>query len=116
MPFFLFTFAFLLYPSSTIVIRSFQDAETGGFTFQNILALFQNPYIMGAYKISLQISLVTSIGGAIFGFLLAYAAIRGGLPVFMRASLLTFCGVASNFAGVPAGFCLHRPVESRPAC
>ena len=103
-PFFLFTFAFLLYPSSTIVIRSFQDAETGGFTLQNILALFQNPYIMGAYKISLQISLVTSIGGAIFGFLLAYAAIRGGLPVFMRASLLTFCGVASNFAGVPLAF------------
>jgi putative spermidine/putrescine transport system permease protein len=103
-PFFLFTFAFLLYPSSTIVIRSFQNAETGGFTFQNILALFQNPYIMGAYKISLQISLVTSIGGAIFGFLLAYAAIRGGLPVFMRASLLTFCGVASNFAGVPLAF------------
>ncbi len=104
MPFFLFTFAFLLYPSSTIVIRSFQDAETGSFTFQNIVALFQNPYIMGAYKISLQISLVTSVGGAIFGFLLAYAAIRGGLPVFMRASLLTFCGVASNFAGVPLAF------------
>ncbi len=104
LPFFLFTFAFLLYPSSTIVIRSFRDAETGAFTFQNVLALFQSPYIMGAYKISLQISLVTSIGGAIFGFLLAYAAIRGGLPVFMRASLLTFCGVASNFAGVPLAF------------
>jgi len=58
------------------------------------------PIHPGAYKISLQISLITSIGGAIFGFLLAYAAIRGGLPVFMRASLLTFCGVASNFAGV----------------
>jgi putative spermidine/putrescine transport system permease protein len=104
MPFFLFTFAFLIYPSSTIVIRSFQDANTGAFTFRNILTLFQNPYIIGAYKISLEISLITSVGGAIFGFLLAYAAIRGGLPVFMRLSLLTFCGVASNFAGVPLAF------------
>jgi len=104
MPFFLFTFLFLLYPASTIVIRSFQNSTTGAFTLQNILTLFKNPYILGAYKISIQISLITSVGGAIFGFLLAYAAIRGGLPVFMRVSLLTFCGVASNFAGVPLAF------------
>lgn len=104
MPFFLFTFMFLLYPSSTIVIRSFREAGTGAFTIQNILALFQSPYILGAYWISIKISLITSVGGALFGFLLAYAAIRGGLPVFIRASLLTFCGVASNFAGVPLAF------------
>jgi putative spermidine/putrescine transport system permease protein len=104
MPFFLFSFLFLLYPSSTIVIRSFQDSTTGAFTLKNIVALFQNPYILGAYKISIQISLITSLGGAIFGFLLAYAAIRGGLPVFLRVSLLTFSGVASNFAGVPLAF------------
>jgi len=104
MPFFLFSFLFLLYPSSTIVIRSFQDSKTGAFTLQNILALFKNPYILGAYKISIEISIITSLGGAIFGFLLAYAAIRGGLPVFMRVSLLTFSGVASNFAGVPLAF------------
>jgi len=104
MPFFLFTFMFLLYPSSTIVIRSFQEGGSGAFTFQNILALFQSPYIMGAYWISIKISLITSLGGSLFGFLLAYAAIRGGLPVFMRVSLLTFCGVASNFAGVPLAF------------
>jgi len=104
MPFFLFTFMFLLYQSSTIVIRSFREAGTGAFTIQNILALFQSPYILGAYWISIKISLITSVGGALFGFLLAYAAIRGGLPVFIRASLLTFCGVASNFAGVPLAF------------
>jgi putative spermidine/putrescine transport system permease protein len=104
LPFFLFTFAFLLYPASTIVIRSFREGGSGAFTFQNIISIFHNPYILGAYWISIKISLITSIGGAIFGFLLAYAAIRGGLPVFMRASLLTFCGVASNFAGVPLAF------------
>lgn len=104
MPFFLFTFLFLLYPSSTIVIRSFREQGIGGFTLDNILALFKSPYILGAYKISIQISLITSLGGALFGFLLAYSAIRGNMPRFVRVSLLTFCGVASNFAGVPLAF------------
>ena len=104
MPFFLFAFLFLLYPSSTIIVRSFQDSVTKAFTLKNVLALFSNNYILGAYWVSIQISLVTSLGGGIFGFLLAYAAIRGGLPKFMRSSLMTFCGVASNFAGVPLAF------------
>ncbi len=104
MPFFLFAFLFLLYPSSTIVVRSFQDSITHSFTLKNIVALFNDRYILGAYWISIQISLVTSLGGGIFGFLLAYSAIRGGLPGFMRSSLMTFCGVASNFAGVPLAF------------
>jgi putative spermidine/putrescine transport system permease protein len=103
-PFFVFTFAFLIYPSSTIVTRSFQELGRGRFTFDNILALFKSPYILGAYWISIKISLITAVGGAVFGFLLAYAAIRGGLPSFVRVSLLTFCGVAANFAGVPLAF------------
>jgi putative spermidine/putrescine transport system permease protein len=103
-PFFLFAFVFLLYPSSTIVVRSFQDSKTHFFTFANILRLLHDPYLIGAYWISIKISLITSLGGGIFGFLLAYAAIRGGLPPIMRSSLMTFCGVASNFAGVPLAF------------
>jgi putative spermidine/putrescine transport system permease protein len=39
--------------------------------------------------------------GGVFGFLLAYAVISGGLPRFLRSALMTFSGVASNFAGVP---------------
>ncbi len=104
MPFFLFAFLFLIYPSSTIAVRSFQNSVTHSFTLKNILDLFSNNYILGSYWISIQISLVTSLGGGLFGFLLAYAAIRGGLPKFMRTSLMTFCGVASNFAGVPLAF------------
>lgn len=104
LPFFLFTFLFLLYPSSTIVTRSFRETGSGGFTFDNILALFKSPYILNAYWTSIKISLITALGGGIFGFLLAYSAIRGGLPRFIRIALLTFCGVASNFAGVPLAF------------
>jgi putative spermidine/putrescine transport system permease protein len=103
-PFFVFTFLFLIYPASILGVRSFQDTSTHGFTFKYIAQLLREPYFLGAYWISIQISVITALGGGVFGFLLAYSAIRGGLPRFMRSSLMTFCGVASNFAGVPLAF------------
>ena len=104
MPFFLFAFMFLLYPSSTIVIGSFLDAKTHAFTFNNFVNLITSRAIVTSYWTSIKISLITALGGGIFGFLLAYSSIRGGLPKFMRSGLMTFCGVASNFAGVPLAF------------
>ena len=44
---------------------------------------------------------MTAVLGGIFGFLLAYSVISGGLPRVLRGSLMTFSGVASNFAGIP---------------
>jgi putative spermidine/putrescine transport system permease protein len=101
-PFFLFAFLFMLWPAASLFIGSFQDRQ-GNFTFDNILGLFQ-PFILNAYSLSIQISLVTAIAGGLFGFLLAYAVTLGGLPPQMRTALMTFCGVASNFAGVPLAF------------
>jgi putative spermidine/putrescine transport system permease protein len=102
-PFFLFATLFLFLPSVSIFLRSFQT-RAGDFTFENIIALFTQADIVNAYKTSLTISLVTALGGAFFGFLLAYAVVLGGLPGFLRAFLVTFAGVASNFAGVPLAF------------
>jgi putative spermidine/putrescine transport system permease protein len=101
-PFFLFAILFMLWPAVSLFTGSFQDRQ-GNFTFENILGLFQ-PFILNAYLLSIQISLVTAIAGGIFGFLLAYAVILGGLPPQFRTALMTFCGVASNFAGVPLAF------------
>ncbi|MCX6069389.1 MAG: acriflavin resistance protein, partial [Chloroflexi bacterium] len=102
-PFFVFATLFLILPSANIVVRSFEG--TGGtFTFQNILDIFQESSIRNAYKLSLQISVVTALAGAFFGFLLAYAVTIGGLPKVVRNFMLTFSGVASNFAGVPLAF------------
>ncbi|GAB4481891.1 MAG: ABC transporter permease subunit [Anaerolineales bacterium] len=103
LPFLTFAVMFLFLPSATIFIRSFQD-RSGNFTFDNIIALFTVKDIINAYRTSLSISLITAVGGGIFGFLLAYAVIMGGLPRFLRSFLLTFSGVASNFAGVPLAF------------
>jgi putative spermidine/putrescine transport system permease protein len=98
-PFFLFSLVFLILPIGFLVIGSFQD-NNSNFTFQNYADLTQD-FIVQDYLNSLEISIVTAIAGGIFGFLLAYAVILGGLPRFLRTALLTFSGVASNFAGVP---------------
>ena len=102
-PFFLFAILFLLLPSARLFIGSFVD-NSGQFTFNNILQLFEQPAILNAYWLSIQISAVTALGGGIFGFLLAYSVTIGGLPRPLRSALVTFSGVASNFAGVPLAF------------
>src|SRR5205809_5574358 len=99
-PFFAFAALFLLFPIAFLVIGSFQDSVTGAPTIKNYIDLTE-PNIVLAYTTSIEISLVTAIGGGLFGFLLAYAVILGGLPRFLRSLLMTFSGVASNFAGIP---------------
>ncbi|HET9614409.1 MAG TPA: ABC transporter permease subunit [Candidatus Limnocylindrales bacterium] len=102
LPFFLFTILALLIPIGFLIIGSFQDTNNGdALTLKNYSDLVTDSSIISAYGTSIEISIVTAIAGAIFGFLLAYAVILGGLPGFLRTALMTFSGVASNFAGVP---------------
>jgi putative spermidine/putrescine transport system permease protein len=101
-PFMIFAVMFLIAPAAILVVGAFQD-QTGAFTFENIVNLFQ-PSIMSAYWISIQVSTASALIGALIGFFLAYAAVSGGLPQSVRATLMTFSGVASNFAGVPLAF------------
>jgi putative spermidine/putrescine transport system permease protein len=102
-PFFLFALLFILLPSLGLLAGSFLDAN-GNFTLKNIAELFTTPFIVNAYKLSIQISAVTALGGGIFGFLLAYSVTVGGLSGPFRKAMITFSGVASNFAGVPLAF------------
>ncbi|TBW38735.1 ABC transporter permease subunit [Siculibacillus lacustris] len=101
-PFFLFATLFLILPTAFLIIGAFQDAD-GHFTLVNLTDLSQ-PTILAAYKISLEISAASALGGALIGFALAHAAVSGGLPAWIRPTLMTFSGVASNFAGVPLAF------------
>jgi putative spermidine/putrescine transport system permease protein len=101
-PFFLFTFLFILLPSLSLIVGSFQDAQ-GNFTLKNFVDL-ADPEIVSAYWVSIRISAATAIGGGILGFFMAYAVTVGGLPRGVRSALTTFSGVASNFAGVPLAF------------
>jgi len=108
LPFVVFALAFLILPTFYLATNSFlnlvgtatNNPNHGQLTLDNYAHL-TTPNILDAYTTSVEISLVTAIAGGIFGFLLAYAVIAGGLPPFLRSALMTFSGVASNFAGVP---------------
>jgi putative spermidine/putrescine transport system permease protein len=101
-PFFLFAILFLILPTGYLVIGAFQDAD-GNFTLANILNLAEHS-IADAYWISIKVSVASAVGGGAIGFFIAYAAVMGGLPPWLRPTIITFCGVASNFAGLPLAF------------
>lgn len=98
-PFLAYAAAFLLLPAANVMVGAFQSKD-GGFTLENVRALFDEPY-RTAFKNSIEVSLVTAFLGGLFGFLIAYSAIRDGTPKFIRTGLTTFSGVAANFAGIP---------------
>jgi putative spermidine/putrescine transport system permease protein len=100
LPFFLYAMAFLLLPSVSVLVGAFRDPR-GQMTLKYIHALFQGQYLL-AFRNSIEISAVTALGGGIFGFLVAYAAV--GEAPWIRPVLTTFSGVAANFAGVPLAF------------
>jgi putative spermidine/putrescine transport system permease protein len=68
-----------------------------------VIGLFK-PSIMDPTWISIKLSAVTAFLGCLAGLAIAFAITRGGLPASVRASFLTFSGVAANFAGVPLAF------------
>jgi putative spermidine/putrescine transport system permease protein len=98
-PFFLFSFLFLFLPALYLIVGSFRN-NAGDLTLDNYANLTTG-IIPGAFWTTIEVSLVTAVLGGIFGLLLAYAVILGGLPRVMGLALFTFSGVASNFAGVP---------------
>jgi len=101
-PFIIFAVMFLILPTLYLIGAAFVGRD-GQFTFDNIAGLFTDP-IMAAYWISIRISGASAILGAFIGLAIALALIRGRLPSGLRSAVMTFSGVASNFAGVPLAF------------
>ncbi len=101
-PFIVFSVLFLIVPTINLVVSAFFD-ETGHLTIQNIVDLGQ-PQILRAYWVSIKVSAASAALGAVIGLIIVLAVIRGRLPEWIRASLMTFSGVASNFAGIPLAF------------
>lgn len=102
-PFFIFVLMFQIVPAFSIFTRSFQDNLTGQFTLQHVAEL-NNPVIVSAFWTTTQISIITSVIGALAGFGLAWAITMGGMPAPIKAAITSFSGVASNFAGLPLVF------------
>jgi putative spermidine/putrescine transport system permease protein len=102
LPFAVFAVLFLILPTMQIVIGAFR-AQDGSFTLQNFVDL-NTASNRNAYWTSIRLSFVTALLGCAIGFAMAAAVVFGGLPRGLRSPLLTFSGVASNFAGVPLAF------------
>lgn len=101
-PFLVFALLFLILPTAYLVIGAFQTAD-GSFTLTNLADLW-TPTILASYWISIKVSTASALIGAIAGAMMCYAAVGGGLPRWIRPTLMTFSGVASNFAGIPLAF------------
>jgi putative spermidine/putrescine transport system permease protein len=99
-PFFIFGGMFLGAPLAFLAIGSLIHNDTGAVTLDNYSAL-STPLVATAFRNSIEVSFVTALIGGIFGFALASAVILGRLPRILRTALMTFSGVASNFAGIP---------------
>ncbi|MFA7416277.1 MAG: ABC transporter permease subunit [Rhizobium sp.] len=102
LPFVIFVVMFLILPTMHIVIGAFQTRD-GAFTLQNIRDL-NSGTIPSSYWISVKISVASAALGCLIGFGMAAAVVFGAVPRWLKAPLLTFSGVASNFAGVPLAF------------
>jgi putative spermidine/putrescine transport system permease protein len=102
MPFVIFVMLFMVLPTMHIVIGAFQTRD-GAFTLQNIADL-NNGTIPSSYWISVKISVASAALGCLIGFGMAAAVVFGAVPRWVRSPLMTFSGVASNFAGVPLAF------------
>lgn len=101
-PFFVFTGLFLILPTLYVVFGAFRT-PTGDWTLDNIRGL-NTPTILSAYWVSIKISFYSAALGCLIGFGMAAAVVLGGVPRQVKGPLLTFSGVASNFAGVPLAF------------
>lgn len=102
-PFMAFAVLFLILPTLFLVVGAFQDSNDGSFTLANLGKLW-TPTILASYWISIKVSLASAVMGAVIGAFIAYAAVSGGLPRWIRPTIMTFSGVASQFAGVPLAF------------
>jgi len=94
-----FAGTFLVLPTIVLGLRAL-EAPDGATTLENFRNL-TTPVVVDSFRLSVKISLLTAIAGGVFGFLLAWSVLLGGLPKPVRSLLTTFSGVASNFAGVP---------------
>ncbi len=102
LPFIAFALLFLIIPTLFLVGSAFIDRD-GNLTLQNILDLGTDQ-VISAFSISIRVSAASAFFGAAIGLAIALAVIRGRLPNAIRSTVMTFSGVASNFAGLPLAF------------
>ena len=101
-PFFAYVGIFLLLPTGIVVYDAFKNPN-GGFSLAGIKALGSSE-IRGFFVGSLELCLFSSLTGAIFGAILAYAVASGNPDGVVRRLYLAVSGVLAQFGGVTLAF------------
>jgi len=101
-PFLAYTGVFLLLPTGIVIWNSFRR-PTGGFTLSNLSAL-NTSTVRSLFVGSFELGLISSLAGAVFGALLAYAVASGNPDGAVRRFYLAGSGVLDQFGGVTLAF------------
>jgi len=101
-PFFAYVGVFLLLPTGIVVYNAFRNPN-GGFSLAGIKAL-GNPEIRSLFVGSVELALISSLVGAVFGAILAYAVASGNPDGVVRRLYLAVSGVLAQFGGVTLAF------------
>lgn len=102
-PFHVYVGLFLILPTLIVTVGAF-TTPGGGFTLDNISAMFTTDVFVSAFVKSIQLAVATAILGAVFGGLLAWAVVRGDPNGLLRQLVIAASGVLAQFGGVMLAF------------
>jgi putative spermidine/putrescine transport system permease protein len=109
-PFFAYVGVFLLLPTAIVAIGSF-TASGGGVTLSNFAGI-DKPFMVKVFSNSLGVSVVSALGGAVLGAILAYAVVTGNPNGLLRRSIMSAAGVLAQFGGVALAFAFIATIST----
>ena len=101
-PFFAYVGVFLLWPTGIVVVDALKNPN-GAWAFSNITEL-GNPLVRGYFIGSFKLCLISSVLGAVFGAILAYAVASGNPDGVVRRISIAVSGVLAQNGGVTLAF------------
>jgi putative spermidine/putrescine transport system permease protein len=101
-PFFAYVGVFLLWPTGIVVVGALKNPN-GAWAFANISDL-GNTLVRGYFIGSFKLGLISSLTGAVFGAILAYAVASGDPDGLVRRLYIAVSGVLAQFGGVTLAF------------
>ena len=101
-PFLGYVGVFLLLPTGLVVYDAFRNPN-GGFSLAGVKAL-GSPAVRGFFIGSIELCLFSTLIGAVFGAILAYAVASGNPDGTVRRLYLAVSGVLAQFGGVTLAF------------
>lgn len=101
-PFAGYVFVFLGAPTYAVVTAAFKD-NAGNPTLANVKASVQGPY-GHAFAISLELSVISAVIGALLGLTLAFAVSGARRDGLAHRAITTASGVLAYFGGLPLAF------------